>query len=455
LVGALDHIKTRNLAVHSLLVVRHGYVVLDAYFYPYTGETAHDVASVTKSITASLIGVAIEKGYLKSLDQPVLDLLPERTAADPFQIKRRIAVKHLLSMSGFKSGSAPGEPELFAMIRSKDWVQFALDLPMAARPGTEFAYCSCNTHVLSAILTRTTGMSTLNFARQHLFGPLAITQVFWPADPQGITHGWGDLQMHPHDMAKIGYLYLRGGRWGERQVLSPDWIAMATQKQVPLPGGRGGYGYGWWISSGEFSGMYAAKGRGGQRIIVWPKKDVVIVITAGGVNPDGLVHLLVRAVRSEETLRENPASYRRLQEVIAEAARPPVPKPISSLPRTALEISGKVYHLAPNKLGVKTSSLTFDTLKEAQFSVSSERGDAVMAVGLDGVYRFTTGGVSNLPVAVKGFWATDNTFVIDYNEVGRINHFTIRMTFDGPKVAVRVDDPTFYFTQTMTGRVQD
>lgn len=458
----LDYIKKRDLSIHSLQVVRHGYLVLDAYFYPYTGETPHDVASVTKSITSSLIGLALEKGYIKSIDQPVLDFFPEYNASYRSSGKALITVRDLLTMSsGLKCGYELGEPELFAMLKSKDWAQFTLDLPMAVKPGTQFAYCSSNMHLLSAIITKTTEMSSMAFAQKHLFEPLGIKEVYWPSDPQGINHGWGDLQMHPHDMAKIGYFYLNKGEWDGSQILSPDWIARSTQKQISVAGGKMGYGYGWWVLGGEFQGMYAAVGRGGQRIFVRPEEDLVVVVTAGGLELGELSPFLVSAVKSEHALPENPDTYKRLQDRITTVKRQPAQKSISSLPAIALKISGKTYQIAANKLGIKTLSLDFSRLEEALIKISigslppAEEGNYLMPIGLDDVYKFSSDGPSNLPVALKGFWQGENTFILHYNEVARINNFKISMTFENEKVMVKIDDPTGHFNETSVGKAQN
>ena len=196
LADALEFVKERNLALHSLLIVRHDYVILDVYFYPYSGETVHDGASVTKSITTSLIGLALEKGYIKDLNSSVFDFFPELMTRILADDKKNITMKALMTVSsGLNCGYRPGEPELFAMLKSEDWVQFTFDLPMVAKPGTEFAYCSSGMHLLSAIISRTTGMSALDFDQTHLFAPLGIKGAVWPSDPKGNNHGRGDLQM--------------------------------------------------------------------------------------------------------------------------------------------------------------------------------------------------------------------------------------------------------------------
>ena len=230
LAHAVDYIRAQGLAVDSLLIVRHGHVVLDAYLYPYSEARLHDVASVTKSITATLVGIAIGEELISSLDAPMLAFFPDATGATVAGRKARISVRDLVSMSsGFACGQRPGEPELQAMLASREWVQFALGLPMADDPGRAFAYCSANMHLLSAMLTRATGTSTLAFAREKLFEPLGIRAVEWPTDPQGIARGWGDLRMHPRDMAKIGFLMLHQGRWEGRRIVPRGWVREATR----------------------------------------------------------------------------------------------------------------------------------------------------------------------------------------------------------------------------------
>jgi len=163
------------------------------------------------------------------------------------------------------------------MRESDDWVQFMLNLPMAEPPGTRFEYCNGGSFLLSAIIQETTGMSALAFAEENLFGPLNITDVHWPANPEGITIGWGDIHMRPHDMAKIGYLYLNGGQWDGEQVVPAAWVKASTQAHIAAGTLSDGYGYQWWVDDG---GYYMAIGYQGQFIYVVPEKDMVVVFTS-------------------------------------------------------------------------------------------------------------------------------------------------------------------------------
>ena len=153
----LGHVRTKGLPLHNLLLIRRGQLILDASLYPYSPEGLHDVASVTKSITSALVGIAIDKGLIESVRQPVVSLLPAAVRGKPDAQRQAMTVENLLTMtSGLDCGLEPGERELAAMRRTDDWPAFALNLPMRAAPGTRYAYCSCNNHLLSAILSART-----------------------------------------------------------------------------------------------------------------------------------------------------------------------------------------------------------------------------------------------------------------------------------------------------------
>jgi CubicO group peptidase (beta-lactamase class C family) len=341
LTQALQAARQRGANIHSLLIVRNGVLVLDACFYPYRRGTPHDVASVTKSITSVLVGIANDQGHLSSAQQPVLDIYPGGSTKNVDDHKRALTLAHLLTMtSGLDCRFEPAEPTLREMMRSREWVQFMLDLPMVAKPGSQFVYCSGGFHLLSGIISQTTGQSALEFARAQLFEPLGIQEANWPADPQGITHGWGDLRLLPGDMAKIGYLFLKQGRWNGRQVLSSAWVAKSTQPLIELPGREQSYGYGWWVYPRRNPMIYEALGRGGQRISVCPEKNLVVVFTGGGFEPGAFAQFINQALKSDHSLPSNPRAQARLQAAVREVPRPPAPELVRPLPALARAISG-------------------------------------------------------------------------------------------------------------------
>ena len=232
--------------------------------------------SVTKSFIATLIGIAIDKGDIAGTDQRIVEFFPERTFANLDDRKSAMTLDDTLTM---RTGLdwQEGDPAYRAMYMSSDWVKYVLDEPMIAAPGTQFNYCSGCSHVLSAVLSQTTGMNPRDFAEQYLFKPLGITNARWDIDAAGIPIGGWGLQMTPRDMAKLGYLYLHNGQWDGQQIVSAEWVENATRTHTETDGTLG-YGYQWWTFPSLAA--YTALGRDGQTIFVIPEKDLIIVTTA-------------------------------------------------------------------------------------------------------------------------------------------------------------------------------
>lgn len=464
LARALGYARDTDLNLHSVLLVRHGHIVLDANFYPYSGKTPHDIASVTKSVTSTLVGAAIARAHLTSTDETLLDVLGERVPVDADPRKAQITLGHLLSMSaGFDCGYRLGEAELKEMMSASNWVDFALSLPMVSRPGERFGYCSPGMHLLSAVLADATGRSERNFAEDALFEPLGIDSGDWPRDPQGLNHGWGDLRLRPRDMAKIGFLALHRGRWNERQVVPEDWMAHASQPHISVPAEREDvdYGYGWWVLSGDFDGIFEARGRGGQYITVWPEQDLVLVLTGGGYDRTELVQRLVEAIGPSGSLPENPAAQERLRAVADAVVLAPRAVDPGDPPPLATEISGRVYEFDANPIGFRNLRLDFnENSREARFSITLTNvlaprvaGTYLMDLGLDGRYRFNEQGPRGYRVGLKGRWLDDQSFYLRYAEAAGTNHFNFTLRFAGDEVDVVFEDLSgLYGRHEMLGR---
>ena len=297
LAEAFDEIRRRQVAIHSLTIVRHGHLVLDAYFWPFEDNLLHDMASVTKSVTSTLVGVAIGQRKVNGVTRRVTEVLGEPTRAEPDSRKKRMTVEHLLTMtSGLDCHPDQGEITLARMRESPDWVEFMLDLPMAAEPGSVFEYCSGGMHLLSGIITKATGMSALDFARRTLFAPLGIGDSAWPSDAQGMSHGWGDLHLQPRDMAKIGYLWLHGGQWEDRQLVPVDWMRAAVQVHAHAGPTQGRIRLRPLDPSRPQPADLRRTGRGGQRISVVPAKDLVVVFTGGEFELGDIGQFIGRAI---------------------------------------------------------------------------------------------------------------------------------------------------------------
>jgi CubicO group peptidase (beta-lactamase class C family) len=307
-----------NVAYHpqlrSLLVVRHGYLVYERYWNGDAG-TGQEAFSVTKSFTGALVGIALRDHHLKSLNQTVGELLaahlPPR--ADPRLVK--VTVGQLLTMSSglaCDDGRPPCDTDLTVRLyESRDWVRHILARKPVTKAGTTFAYSNASSHLLSAIVADATGRSTLGFARARLFAPLGIhtehgfqpvgaafptpaeerayerAKVAWFTDPQGYHGGFAGLKLPARDLAKLGYLYLNGGRWDGVQVVPAGYVRASTQRQSDPPPSAApldGYGYQWWLTSEQGHPSFVAVGYGGQFVQVIPDLDLVVVITSDAEN---------------------------------------------------------------------------------------------------------------------------------------------------------------------------
>jgi CubicO group peptidase (beta-lactamase class C family) len=450
LVAVFDAVRSKHLPIHSLLVIRNGVAVLDADFYPYSKNTPHDLASMTKSVIATLVGIAIDRGQIR-LDQRVLEFFPGRTFANTDDRKRRLTVEHLLTMtSGICPNGARGEQQLEEQRRSGDWVRFVLNRPLVDEPGTRFAYCSEGSNLLSAILTRATGMTAEAYARKYLYPPLGISNVIWPKNPQGDSNGWGDTYMLPTDIAKIGYLFLKNGSWNGRQVLSNAFVTDATRRHVAVSATEG-YGYKWWLASGPE--RFEARGRGGQRLIVIPSQQVVIVITGTtSFEPADIGGPLLGSIRSDAPLPRNPDAYDALMRKAAEARQAPAPQSVRPLPARAGRISGRTFTFADNPYGMKNVRLTFDRDGRSgaiRYSyvepMNRHAGTSDSVFRLDGVYAMSNSSlIHRLPTGARGRWTSDDDFEVELNMAGFNHVFRFRFDFTEDRPAIRlVDDGMF------------
>jgi len=462
LAKALEFRQQHELNLHSMLIIRHGYIVADAYFYPFTQDSRHDIASIAKSIVSTLIGIAMDKGYIKSLNQPVLEFFPQRTVANVDANKKAMTLEHLLTMTPGLDSHDEDETTLWQMRASPDWVQFMLDLPMIEEPGSRFNYSEGVAHLLSAIIQETTGMSTLDFARKHLFEPLGISDFPWPSDPQGVNFGYGDATfMTPYDMAKIGYLYLNNGSWDGKQIVSRRWVRQSTSKQVPVGGDMpidiDGYGYQWWAFS---SNVATAAGKGGQRIYVLPDKDMVVVCTAGLRQEHEVSYLqlltafIMPAAKPTTPLPPNPGGAASLESRIQQATlNPDKPQSVPPLPGMAQQISGQKYELGTNPFQLEDFSLTFEKQDEALMNLTVADDTLALPIGLDNVFRIAPGRFGS-PAALKGFWKKRGVFAFDFNEIGNINNWRATVRFEDDRVAIRMQERGGLADLTLAGSLR-
>ncbi len=277
--------------VNSLTIIKNGYMVVDKYFGEEGKNDLHTLQSVTKSITSTLIGVAIQQDMIADLEQSVLSFFPEYSSFKHLdENKKAMTLKHCLTM---RTGQAwTGESHLGALNRySGDKMKYVLDYKMEGPPGNQWYYNSGIAILLGGLLQNATKMNTKDFAMEYLFEPLGITSYRWDGH-RGIPHTGGGLYLTPRDMARIGYLYLKDGRWENNQILPENWVREATTRHVLSTQTIAGvslisYGYMWWLlpsrktdlDTSKPSEIYMAYGHWGQFIFIIPSYDMVVVFT--------------------------------------------------------------------------------------------------------------------------------------------------------------------------------
>ncbi len=265
--------------LQSLLISYQGELVFEEYYNGTDPNRPANMKSASKSVISALVGLAIQQGYIDSVDVPIASFFPEYFSSIEDRAKQTITIKNLLTMqSGLETTS---NRNYGRWVLSEDWIEFALNQPLIADPGTRMLYSTGSTHLLSAILTRATGMDTKTFAQEALTSPLGYSMSYWSQDPQGIYFGGNDMEMTPRQMLRFGELYLNDGQYNGEQVLAPEWVRVSHQAHATSPRGQGRfYGYGWWLR--DLAGMLVpvAWGYGGQLIFVVKELDLVVVATS-------------------------------------------------------------------------------------------------------------------------------------------------------------------------------
>lgn len=311
----LKILSDRDNEVHSLLVARNGKLVVEEYFpghrykwdapshhgefVDWNYSTLHTTASASKSIVSACIGIAIDKGFIRSVHQSIFDYLPgyEHLATGG---KERITIENVLTMTTgleWREWSAPyssvDNPAVGIWFSDKDPITFILEMPLIHEPGTHFTYSTGNMALLGEILRNASGKPLDEFSQEYLFEPLGIDSAMWPlVFPNGVHFG-NNLETTPRSMLKFGMLYLNDGSWNNKRVVSQEWVLKSSRpfgnnRNINVPGeasGKVGYAYTWWTKDYSSHGMkihtYTASGFGGQHIMVLPEVNTVVVFTGG------------------------------------------------------------------------------------------------------------------------------------------------------------------------------
>ena len=465
------HEKNADYSIDSLSIYRNGYQVADYYFNPlYPRDTPHIINSCTKSIVSMLMGIAIDQGFITSVDEPYVNYFPDKIGAVKDEKMKTVTIKDLLSM---KTGIRSRDSAMyrwqgnFEMQHTDDWVSYIMGLPIDADPGERYDYSNMSSFLLSAIIEEATGMDTLDFARKKLFDPLGIDEIHWEWSPGGYAVGFARMWLKPEDMAKLGLLYLQQGLWDGKQIVPVSWVLDSLtphaypknyvkildesgeeDKELTTINWQaanivhpfsGGYGYQWWLDK---NGSYTALGVSGQYIMVIPEENLVVVVTSSssglGVFFPGKIldKFILPAIKSDQKLQENNEAYVALQ---SEAGPPELINQNDiepELPVHALKISGITYQLESNNFNYNNFRLIFDReLNYASFAYTAKESDSVeFRVGLDGVYQFSDTDLGQF--AARGRWSSSDKFEIEFQHIGYSSSTRFGLTYEGDNIVV-------------------
>ena len=397
-------------ALHSIMIVRHGKVVAEGWWTPYSKDAPHMLYSLSKSFTSTAVGMAVAEGKL-SIDDPVLPFFPEDAPGEPSANLKAMRVRDLLAMS---TGHHGDDLQKFSFDSQERLTKAFLALPVPHKPGTHFLYNTPATYMLSAIVQKVTGKTVLAYLGPRLFEPLGIKNPTWGTSREGVSLGGFGLKVTTEDIARFGQLYLQKGMWGDRRLLPAEWVDAATARQTsngssPTSDWDQGYGYQFWRCR---HGLYRGDGAFGQYAIVMPEQDAVIAITSGTRDMQMVMnlvweHLLPRMEKSP--LPSDEIVTERLTRKLASLKLPaPAGKPTSPI---AKDISGRRYVFPAND--DKLESIALETAATGTTLVVRADGrDSRLAIG-NGDWR--RGGTlladrADHPAAGNGGWTAADSF---------------------------------------------
>jgi CubicO group peptidase (beta-lactamase class C family) len=353
----IDAVERSNHEVHSLMVLRHGKVVAEGWWDPYQPELKHTMYSVSKSFTATAIGLAVAEKKLKVTDK-VISFFPESLPKTISPNLAKLEIKDLLTMSVGHDKSFNQE-----VFTTENWVEAFLNMPIVNEPGTKFLYNTSASYMLSAIIQKVTGQTLLTYLQPRLLDPLGISGLDWETDLDGIqVGGWG-IRVKTEDMAKFGQLFLQKGKWNGKQILPEAWIEEAsTLKILQEPNASSekmasndwiqGYAYQMWRSRHN---SYRADGAFGQFILILPDLDAVIILTSETNDLQGLIDLVWKNLLPafDKVSDKDQELKKRLSELSLK------PLMADNNPETEKQVNGKNYTINTNNEKIDSFSLNF------------------------------------------------------------------------------------------------
>jgi len=266
-----------------LLIIKNRHIVAEKYYNVYNKSKAHNVKSVSKSFLSAITGIALREGYIENLDLKMLSFFPEYDSPLLDARKKDITIRHLLMMRAGLQHERYNYSQLYG---SENWIKSTIEFPLTYDPGSTFSYNTFETHLLSAILTKSSGMSTKDLMEKYLLNPMKISLDNWELGPNGYYFGGNSMEFSPRDMAVLGYLYLHNGFMNGKQIVPADWVEKSLTNYTGFSDNEWGYlksvnyGYLWWLGEMEGYQTFQAVGYGGQFVMCFPGLDMIIVTTA-------------------------------------------------------------------------------------------------------------------------------------------------------------------------------
>jgi CubicO group peptidase (beta-lactamase class C family) len=441
LLKLIETLELQTHEIHSLMILRHGNVVAEGWWSPYAAFHPHMMFSVSKSFTASAIGLAISEG-LFSIDDSVIDFFPQDVPSQPDAFLAAMRVRDLLCMS-----TGQDVDTWSSMVARSDgnWSRGFFEVTVRHTPGTHFVYNTGATYMLSAIVQRTSGMTLLEYLQPRLFQRLGITDAAWFSSPQGITAGGIGLSIKTEDLAKFGQLFLQKGQWQGEQLLPKGWVEEASAFQADNSQNgqsdwRQGYGYQFWRCRHN---AYRADGVFGQYGIVMPDQDAIVAMTSGVdvfdmQQPLELIWDILLPAMSSDALPEDATAYDALQLKLNSLSRPTVAgKPLSPI---ASEVSGRTYRVDTNALGIVTIAFDFN-VTGCTLTIESEAGVDTLQCGYGSwVYSLPIALFAQsflfdrTPAAASGAWTRDDTFTAIIRLYETPHYHTLNISFIGDEL---------------------
>lgn len=451
----LDAMAMGGFELHGFMMMRHGCVIAEGWWGPYAQGLNHTMYSMSKSFTSTAVGFAVAEGSI-ALEDRVVSLFPNDLPDEVGDNLAALRVRDLLTMS-VGNEKEPTQ----AVTREENWVRAFLAQTISHKPGSVFMYNSAATYMCSAIVQKVTGQKIIDYLTPRLFEPLGVTGMTWETCPRGInTGGWG-LGIQTEGLARFGQLYLQKGQWNGRQLLPASWIEEATTLKIQQPGGDKpdrpkarndwlqGYGYQFWRCQ---HGAFRGDGAFGQFTIVLPEQDAVVVMTGENKNMQGEIDLvwqhLLPALQTKP-LGSDDAAALALEEKLRSLKLAP-PRGKATSPNLA-RITGKVFELETNDLGLTTAALAFQG-DACVFTAQAGHVSHVITCGM-GRWQLGETSIPGTPprlisggkpkgkitskIAASATWTDESTLVMTWRYQETPHHDTVTCLLDGDQLTIR------------------